>query len=81
MPRELPADEVRCIAEDLTRALQVAFAQEARQPGRHAQALEHAACRSRFVRRKARLVREGGDSSAGERAWRSLALAARGRLS
>ena len=43
MPRERPGDEVRRIAEDLTRALQVAFDQEARQPGRHAQALRQLA--------------------------------------
>ena len=42
---------------------------------------EHAACRSRYVRHKARLVREAGDTNAGERTWRSLALAALGNLS
>ena len=42
---------------------------------------EHAACRVLYVRHKARLVREAGERNAGERTWRSLALAMLGNLS
>ena len=42
---------------------------------------EYAACRASYVRHKARLVREAGERNAGERTWRSLALAALGNLS
>jgi len=42
---------------------------------------EHAACRVLYVRHKVRLVREAGERNAGERTWRSLALAMLGNLS
>jgi hypothetical protein len=42
---------------------------------------EHAACRVLYVRHKARLVQEAGERNAGERTWRSLALAMLGNLS
>ena len=42
---------------------------------------EHAACRVLYVRHKARLVQEAGERKAGERTWRSLALAMVGNLS
>ena len=42
---------------------------------------EHAACRVLYVRHKAWLVREAGERNAGERTWRSLALAMLGNLS